>query len=78
MTIMNNSGLNAEPCNLVVKIGIQMVVLEYKETNVLYKEARQQNTMIKLITSNKKMNVHVDYVTLMDTVINNPVNMTGP
>ena len=33
MTIMNNSGLNAEPCNLVVKIGIQMVVLEYKETN---------------------------------------------
>ena len=55
-----------------------MVVLEYKETNVLYKEARQQNTMIKLITSNKKMNVHVDYVTLMDTVINNPVNMTGP
>ena len=75
---MNNSGLNAEPCNLVVKIGIQMVVLEYKETNVLYKEARQQNTMIKLITSNKKMNVHVDYVTLMDTVINNPVNMTGP
>jgi len=78
MTIMNNSGLNAEPCNLVVKIGIQMVVLEYKETNVLYKEARQQNTMIKLITSNKKMNVHVDYVMLMDTVINNPVNMTGP
>jgi len=78
MTIMNNSELNAEPCNLVVKIGIQMVVLEYKETNVLYKEARQQNTMIKLITSNKKMNVHVDYVTLMDTVINNPVNMTGP
>jgi len=75
---MNNSGLNAEPCNLVVKIGIQMVVLEYKETNVLYKEARQQNTMIKLITSNKKMNVHVDYVMLMDTVINNPVNMTGP
>ena len=55
-----------------------MVVLEYKETNALYKEARQQNTMIRLITSNKKMNVHMDYVTLMDTVINIPVNMTGP